>query len=513
MRLGIDFGTTRTVIAAVDAGRYPVASFEVDGGYVDWVPGHAAIDAGRIVTGWEAAALLARGATGVRSVKRAVSALAPEDEVPGLGVGALELATAYATSLLRRLREQSNLDLAPDEPVEAMMAVPANASSRQRYLTLEAFRRAGFRLLGLVNEPTAAGIEYAHRNLRSVGRGSPKKYVVVYDLGGGTFDTAAVSLEHNRFELLESDGVAQLGGEDFDEVILEVVAGAVGEDAGALSDAQRSALLEACREAKERLSPNTRRMLIDVEDVWPASGEAVVDTAAVYERAQPLIARTLGALSRVFASLPAHGVDPDNPRELGAVYLVGGAVAFPPVARALRELHGRKVRLAPSPHAATAVGLAVAADPEASVFVRESVTRHFGVWREAEAGRQKVFDPILRKDDMPPEGEPVVVRRVYRPAHAVGHLRFLECSHLEDGEPAGDLTPWRELFVAYDPSAEAREDRESLAEVRLPADGSCRLFQTNARRPRRCGSPSTTPACRCRRSRSSRSPPSATATP
>ncbi len=464
MRLGIDFGTTRTVVAAADGGRYPVAAFDVGDGFVDYVPGLAALADGQLRTGWAAASACAAGDGSVlRSVKRVVSALGPDDPVEELGVSALELATAFVSSLRALLVERSNLPVRHGEPLEAMVAVPANASSRQRYLTLEAFRRAGFDVVGLVNEPTAAGIDFVHRHLRDVGAQSPKRYVVVYDLGGGTFDTAAVSLRDSRFELLESDGIARLGGDDFDELILSAALETAGEPAGSLSAAARVALLERCRESKERLGPNSRRLLVEL-----GGSEVVLDTAALYDRAQPLVARTLEPLARVFERLPSHGVDPDDPRQLGAVYLVGGAAAFPAVTRALRGAYGRKLKLAPSPHAATAVGLAIAADPDASVFVREAVTRHFGVWREAEDGRDKVFDPILRKDQLPPGGEPLVVTRVYHPAHAVGHLRFLECSRLIDGEPAGDLTPFGELLVAYDADAATAADPEALAEERLP---------------------------------------------
>ncbi len=105
----------------------------------------------------------------------------------------------------------------------------------------------------------------------------------------------------------------------------------------------------------------------------------------------------LALLERVFERLEARGIDPNDVRQLGAVYLVGGATLFRWSEKMLRERYKRKVQLAPQPHAATAVGLAIAADPDAGVFVREAITRHFGVWREGEDGREKIFDPILDK--------------------------------------------------------------------------------------------------------------------
>ena len=189
----------------------------------------------------------------------------------------------------------------------------------------------------------------------------------------------------------------------------------------------------------------------------------VLDTNDLYDRCQPLIDRTVELLERVFASLSGFGIDANNPRELGAIYLVGGATAFPPVGRTLRRLHKRKILMAPQPHAATAVGLAIAADPDALVFIRESVTRNFGVWREGEAGRAKVFDPILLKDTRAPDDAPIVVERSYWPVHSIGHLRFVECTDLDAaGQPAGDLTPWANLYFPYDP---ALTDVDDLSQV------------------------------------------------
>jgi molecular chaperone DnaK (HSP70) len=468
MRLGIDFGTTRTVVAAAVDGRYPVAAFESGTGYCDYIPGIAARSGDELTLGWDAE--LSDGLGGaLRSIKRAVSRIRPDEPLSALGsVSALELTTRYLQVLKQRILEGSNLDVAPDEPLEAMVAVPANASTRQRYLTLDAFRRAGFKVLGMVNEPTAAAIEFAHRNLGAVGKRSPKRYVVVYDLGGGTFDTSAVSLQDRRFELITSEGISELGGDDFDAAILRVALKQVGINEAQLSSLSRTRLLEVCRVAKESLGPSSRRMLIELSAVIPDAPDPLLEMSEVYAETEPLVERTIALLERVFSSLSSFGIDPENPRELGAVYLVGGATGFPAVTRALRDRYKRKVQLAPQPHAATAIGLAIAADPAAELFVREAVTRHFGVWREGDAGRDKIFDPILRKGELP-DGDAFVIERSYRPQHAVGHLRFLECSELTDGgEPGGDLTPWGDIYFPYDPALRGVVDLAAAAAERRP---------------------------------------------
>jgi len=470
MRLGIDFGTTRTVVSAVGEGRYPIVSFELDGEIRDHLPGCAVLTGDGLGFGPIAAELAGRGDArwATESVKRTLGTLAPDDPVEGLpDTSALELVAGYLRWLRQLLVEHSNIarELDPSRPIEAMVAVPAQAGTRQRYLTLEAFRRAGFAVLGMLNEPTAAAIEYALRHVQAVSGKSPKEYVIVYDLGGGTFDTAAVSLRGRRFELLASGGIARLGGADFDTRITErALQTAAVEDVGTLV---RVALHERAREAKEGLRPSSRKMLVDLG----AAGlePVVLDVADVYADCEPMIERTIAAVQAVLDDLGAMGVDVEDPRKLGAIYLVGGSAAFVPVVRMLRARFGRKILLAPQPYAATAVGLAVAADPEAAVFVRETPTRVFGVWREADHGRDKVFDPIVDKRALPEPGAAIVIERRYRPSHAIGHLRFLECSALDDeGRPVGDLVPWEEIRFPYVPDLVDHDELATLPVERHP---------------------------------------------
>jgi hypothetical protein len=186
----------------------------------------------------------------------------------------------------------------------------------------------------------------------------------------------------------------------------------------------------------------------------------VLGTKEIYARCLPLIESSLEIVLRVMEDLQRFGIDSEDSQSFAAVYLVGGSVAFPPVSRRLRELFGRKVRISPYPQAATAIGLAVSADPQARISIREAVTRHFGLWREGEQGREKVFDPIFRKDRLvEAAARRQEVVRAYRPVHNVGHLRYLECSALgEAGEPQGDLFVWEDVYFPYDPRLEQEPD-------------------------------------------------------
>ena len=466
MLLGIDYGTTRTVVAAADRGNYPVVSFHTaDGDTQDWYPSLITARGDVRLYGLDAArhqddpdwALL-------RSFKRQLSALGPTARIT-LGTGAvpaLDLLTAFLAQLRRDLVERSNLRVTPHETLEAVIAVPANANSNQRFLTLEAFRRAGFHVRGLLNEPSAAGIEYAH-HARSAGPSARRELVVVYDLGGGTFDASVISMAARRHEVVRSAGIAQLGGDDVDTLLLDLALGEAGVQAWTASELAR--LLEECREKKEGLHPNTRRLAIDLARGREDAETVVVSTSVFYERCRPLVERTLVTLEDAM-----QGWDWGT---VAALYVVGGASALPLVGRLLRERYGRKVRTSPYPHASTAIGLAIAADQEAGYQLRERFTRHFGVWREAEAGRAVAFDVVFAKDSrLPAPGEgPLTSTRQYQPTHNIGHFRYLECSQLTaTGEPTGDLTPWDEVYFPFVPALHAADTLEAIPITRLEGE-------------------------------------------
>jgi molecular chaperone DnaK (HSP70) len=471
MLLGIDFGTTRTVVAAVDRGNYPVVSFQAPGGDThEWYPSLMGVRDGVRVFGFEAAAAQNEpGSLIIRSFKRELAALGPDSAaIPGERVPtALELLTEFLAQLARELRESSNLRLGAQEKLEAMISVPANANSNQRFITMEAFRRAGFLVRGMINEPSAAGVEYAH-HYHSTGAASRRDHVVVYDLGGGTFDASVISMAERQHEVVSSDGIAQLGGDDFDQLLLEMATGRAG--IRELTEEQRVRLLEECREKKEGLHANTRKIVIELERVIGGAGEVILSAAEFYERCRPLVEQTVSSMEKAMERSPA-GAELDW-RSVAAVYMVGGSINLPLVARMLRERYGRQVRKSPYPHAAAAIGLAIAADAGVGYQLRERFTRHFGVWRETLDGRAVALDVLFEKETLLPEKNQKLTRaRRYRPTHNIGHFRFLECSRIDgDGHPTGDITPWDELYFPFDPELRNEAQLETIA-VKRTAPG------------------------------------------
>jgi molecular chaperone DnaK (HSP70) len=468
--LGIDFGTTRTVVAAVDRGNYPVISFQTDdteGGEVhDWYPSVVASRGNEIVYGFRAVEKQSDPEWRVlRSFKRQLGTVGPNEEIDlggalngtnGIKIPTLELLTGFLAQLRQDLISHSNLRVKAREKLAAMISVPANANSNQRFMTIEAFRRAGFEVRGVMNEPSAAGIEYAHL-LAASGSGSGREVLVVYDLGGGTFDSSVISLVERNHEVLSSEGIARLGGDNFDIILLDLALREAGIDQ--ISDHALVQLLGECRRRKESLHPNTRRIQIDLGLGIEGAGEVDVPVAMFYDECRPLIESTIEAMEQVMSqSAREAGFDL---HKTASVYLVGGSSDLPLVSRLLRERYGRQVRRSPYPHAATAIGLAIAADSAAGYKLRERFTRHFGVWRESDDGRSVSFDTLFAKETLlPGKGDaPLVRKRHYRPTHNIGHFRYLECSRLSlRGEPQGDIATWDEIHYPYDPELQSVED-------------------------------------------------------
>jgi molecular chaperone DnaK len=451
MRVGIDFGTTHTVAALVDRGNYPVVAFD---GMDAWPSLIAANAAGELRFGSDAAAVRHQpGWSVLRSFKRLLNDAGPGTAVhlAGRNYRLADLLTGFLAQLKNDLCQRSNAGLAVGETVETAISVPANASSAQRFLTLDAFIAAGFHVVGLLNEPSAAGLEYAHRYRSTIT--AKREYVLIYDLGGGTFDASLLKMTGHVNEVIVSEGIQRLGGDDFDEAIANLVAEA--SNLRELDRAKRDLLLEECAARKETVGPQTRRFLVDLTGVdGPDRPPFACGIDDVYAACAPLVDETVGLLGRVLHD-PSRGGANVAASEVAGIYVVGGAGSFPLVSRMLRTTFGEKrVKRSPHPFAATAIGLAVFLDQEAGFALSERFSRHFGVFREAKAGADVVFDPIVPKDaSLPADGHsPLVVRRKYRAAHNIGHFRFVECSRVVNGRPDGDVTPYDPVFFPFDPA-------------------------------------------------------------
>lgn len=467
MRFGIDFGTTRTVVARADRGNYPVLTLcDTEGVWREFFPSVAALEGEELRFGYEALRAAQGGAVLARSFKRVLgepaTTVTTTVEVGGREFLLLDVLTGFLTALRRAIHESlGESGLAPaSEADEVVISVPAHAHTAQRFLTIEAFRRAGFNVVALVNEPSAAGFEYTHRQPRTFS--SRRTQVLVYDLGGGTFDASLVKADGGAHEVISSVGVNRLGGDDFDVVLAQTALQSAGIASDTLTAPQWRHLVEDSREAKERLTPQTRRIMLEIE------GEPVVVAVDdFYEAAQPLVERSIEEMEPLVGALDKESAS-QSLAEVAGIYLVGGGSGLPMVPRQLRERFGRRVHRSPYPAAATSIGLAIAADPESPFTLIDRLSRGFGVFRERSGGAALGFDQIFSRDDtLPQEGVFTATRR-YRPAHNIGWFRYVEYTAQDAaGDPRGEIVPFAEALFPFDPALRGVEDLSSVPVQRV----------------------------------------------
>lgn len=466
MHLGIDLGTTRTVVAYADRGNFPVVGFfDTDGDVHEYFPSLLAWDGHQLLSGFAAQRAAACGVPSLRSVKRLLAE-------PQLGTSSqvtigsqtfllIDVLTRFLADLRHDLTTTSTLAVREDFTIDSVVvAVPAHAHSAQRFLTLEAFQRSGFPVRAMLNEPSAAAFEYTHRQGSISAR---RNRLIVYDLGGGTFDASRLDVHDRSHAVLGTVGINHLGGDDFDEVLARLAIAQAGEPD--LSPAERDTLLLDAQVAKEGLAPQSKRITVDV-----AGRPVIVPVSDFYQALTPLVEQTVSALAPLVSQLDDGEADLS---EIAGLYLVGGASSLPIVPRLLRERFGRRVQRSAYPAASTAIGLAIAADPDSGYTLADRVSRGFGVFREQDGGLTLAFDAIFDREQAasPLTGQTLQARRSYRPEHNVGWFRFVEYAELVNHQPSGELVPFATVVFPYDRQLQHDPDPASKQVVRTgPGD-------------------------------------------
>jgi molecular chaperone DnaK len=286
----------------------------------------------------------------VRSIKRKMGS----DETVTLGEKKFTPPEISAL-LLRELAQwaQKKLGFAVKK---AVISVPAYFSDAQRNATREAGKLAGLEVVRILNEPTAASLAYGYGS-------DENRTVMIYDLGGGTFDVSIVTIENDVTEVLASHGNNRLGGDDFDQLLVDRLVKKFLEHHGVnLNDDHRLALSRlwwTAEEAKKKLSfePFVKireEALVEI-DGKPLHLETEISREEYEHMIAPLIESTLDSVSKAMDKAGKQ------PGDLDAILLVGGSTRIPYVSRVLEERAGITPRHDVHPDLCVALGASVLA--------------------------------------------------------------------------------------------------------------------------------------------------------
>ncbi len=360
--VGIDLGTTNSLVAAVRSGKAEtlpdhkgehilpsVVQYKADKSVIVGKEAklNQVIDTHNTISSVKR--LMGRGIEDLKTLGNQLpyQFARTDSVVPRIKTAAGDKSAVEVSAEILRVLKQRGEDTMGDTLEGAVITVPAYFDDAQRQATKDAAKLAGLKVLRLLNEPTAAAVAYG---LDSGAEG----VVAVYDLGGGTFDISIMQLKQGVFEVMSTGGDSALGGDDFDHAIAEWIIQQAGWNANELSaSALRLIMREACA-AKEQLSELEQADIhIDIDGhSWKGS----LNRDTLNELIDPLIKKTLMSCRR---ALRDAEVEKDDVMD---VVMVGGSTRALRVRELVGEFFGAEPRVNIDPDKVVAIGAAIQAN-------------------------------------------------------------------------------------------------------------------------------------------------------
>ena len=346
--IGIDLGTTNSCVAVMEGGE-PVVIPNSEGSRT--TPSVVAFtkDGERLVGNIAKRQAITNPDRTISSIKRKMGTNHTID-IDGKKYTPQDI----SAMILQKMKQEAEAYLG-ETITQAVITVPAYFSDAQRQATKDAGRIAGLDVLRIINEPTAASLAY----------GLDKEHshkILVYDLGGGTFDVSLLEIGDGVFEVLATNGDTQLGGDDFDARIIDYVAEIFRKENGIDLKKDRMAfqrLKEAAEKAKIELSgvmaANINLPFITADANGPKHLDVTLTRAKFNELTADLVERTVGPMQQALkdAGLTAQQID--------KVILVGGSTRIPAVQDAVKNITGKEPFKGINPDECVAIGAAIQA--------------------------------------------------------------------------------------------------------------------------------------------------------
>jgi molecular chaperone DnaK len=350
--VGIDLGTTNSVVAVVQGGE-PEVLLNAEGNRL--TPSIVAFSKSgeRLVGELAKRQAVLNSERTIRSIKRKMG-LREKTNVDGQDY----LPEQISAMILSKLKADAEKRLGQSIQ-DVVITVPAYFDDSQRTATKNAGEIAGFNVLRIINEPTAAAIAYG------LDRGHKDETIVVYDLGGGTFDVSILEVSEGLLEVKSTAGDTRLGGDDFDERLVNYLADTFKSENGIdlRNDNQAlQRLRDAAEKAKIELSSATQTnvnlpfITMDMQTNAPKHLVVDITRAKFQELAHDLIERTRQPIER---ALSDAGL---KPSEIDEVVLVGGSTRMPAVVDLVKQMFNKDPHMGVNPDEAVAVGAAIQAN-------------------------------------------------------------------------------------------------------------------------------------------------------
>jgi len=366
--IGIDLGTTNSCVAVIEGGD-PVVIPNPEGGRT--TPSVVAFtkDGQRLVGQVAKRQAITNPENTIFSIKRFMgrrhSEVSEEEKIVPYKVegaasddcrvaaGGKEYAPPEISAMILQYLKKTAEDYLGSEVTKAVITVPAYFNDSQRQATKDAGRIAGLEVLRIINEPTAASLAYGLDKKKD-------QKIAVFDLGGGTFDISILELGDGVFEVRSTNGDTHLGGDDFDQRIIDWMADEFKKSQGIDLRQDRMALQrlkEAAEKAKCELSSTTQTSLnlpfITADQNGPKHLDLTLSRAKLEQLVDDLINRVVGPCKRALedAKLSTSQID--------EVILVGGMTRMPKVQEVVKGLFGREPHKGVNPDEVVAVGAAI----------------------------------------------------------------------------------------------------------------------------------------------------------
>jgi len=345
--IGIDLGTTNSCVAVMEGGEAKIIP-NPEGGRT--TPSVVAFKDEEIQVGEVAKRQLVTNPHTVSSVKRKMGT---KEKIK---VNNKEYTPQEISAMILQNLKKSAEEYLGEEVKEAVITVPAYFNDAERQATKDAGKIAGLEVKRIINEPTAASLAYG------IDKQDKDQTILVYDLGGGTFDVSILELSEGTFEVVSTAGNNRLGGDDLDERVIDYLVSEFKKDTGVDLKKDKMALQrvkDAAEKAKKELSSVTSTSVslpyITVSDDGPVHMDMSLSRAKFNELTNDLIDKTLEPLRRALKDAKMTGKDLDQ------ILLVGGSTRIPAVQELLKKELGKNPSKGINPDEVVAMGAAIQA--------------------------------------------------------------------------------------------------------------------------------------------------------